>query len=148
MAELSDFTYPDRVSPVGVIDSSMPPEIVRVIAALAPAIGRALAGPPDRTLECGLACKFWMEGLQRVGVPARIIGGVGVDDDAFTSNYQLVPLDRRSGYQEGDGQVHRHFWLVIGDERLIFDPTAHQFDTKGGVSWDRYVVDGSPFRPP
>lgn len=81
------------------------------------------------------------------GVPVRTIGGEGVDDDVFC-DYRLVPIELRSGYREADSQVHRHYWLVIGDGRRLLDPTAHQFDRRGGVSPDRYVVDGMPIIAP
>ncbi len=74
-------------------------------------------------------------------------GGEGVDDDVVSSDYRIVPLDKRSGYRERDGQVHRHYWLEIGPERFLFDPTAHQFDDTGGVSLDRYTVNGEALNP-
>ena len=43
--------------------------------------------------------------------------------------------------------MHRHYWLEVGPDRLIFDPTAHQFDDNGGVWLDRYTIDGMPLRP-
>lgn len=43
--------------------------------------------------------------------------------------------------------MHRHYWLEIGLERLIVDPTAHQFDHRGGMSLDRYTVDGERLQP-
>ena len=43
--------------------------------------------------------------------------------------------------------MHRHYWLEIGADRLIFDPTAHQFDDRGGVQLDRYTAGGEPLRP-
>jgi len=71
-------------------------------------------------------------------------GGVGIDEEQSTSDWQLVPAEARSGYRESDGQIHRHFWLLIGPDHLLFDPTAHQFDNKGGVSLDQYTIDGRP----
>lgn len=81
------------------------------------------------------------------GLAVRTFGGEGVDDDSPSSDFRIAPLDRRTGYREGDNVVHRHYWLEIGADRRIFDPTAHQFDDRAGVSLDRYTVDGEPLRP-
>jgi len=98
-------------------------------------------------MDCRHACFTWERALQARGLSAATNGGEGVDDDPLSSDYKIAPRDKRSGYREDDGVVHRHYWLEVGAERLIFDPTAHQFDVKGGVSLDRYTVRGEPLRP-
>jgi hypothetical protein len=141
---LVDFTYPSDVNPAGVIENGMPIEVVAAIARIADDVRRSLDAAPGRLLDCRYACASWARALHSQSVVARTVGGEGVDAEVFSSEYRLVPLDRRSGYREADGAVHRHYWLEI--ERRIFDPTAHQFDSKGGVSLDRYTVEGNPLR--
>jgi hypothetical protein len=97
-------------------------------------------------MDCRYACASWARALHSQSVVARTVGREGIDVEVFSSGYRLVPLDHRSGYREANGVVHRHYWLEVGIERPIFDPTAHLFDSKRGVSLDRYTVDGDPLR--
>jgi uncharacterized protein YodC (DUF2158 family) len=91
----------------------------------------------------GLPIRLGRVAAGAAGGDFELCGGEGVDDEVFRG-YRLVPLDERSGYREDDGFVHRHWWLGYGPGRLIFDPTVHQFDDRGGVSLDRYVIQGKP----
>ena len=141
--ELADLFYPGRNQPVGVLDRAMPSELRDVVSELAPTLGQTLAGPPDRTMDCRVACNFWRAALATRGIKAHTMGGEGIDDDVFVQ-YRFVPLERRSGYMEADSKIHRHYWLSVGDDQSLIDPTAHQFDDRGGVSIGRYVIDGVP----
>ena len=44
-----------------------------------------------------------------------------------------------------DNGVVAHWWLIVGVDERIFDPTAHQFDLRGGISVFRYIVEDRPF---
>jgi hypothetical protein len=137
---LVDFTYPGGEAPSGVMDSAIPPNLRALIEAMGPSIDDGLG---SRRLDCRYACDAWRRAFARHGVACLLSGGEGVDDEV-TRGHRLVPLDRRSGYRESDGLIHRHYWLRIGADRHLFDPTAHQFDRNGGVALERYLVDGIP----
>jgi len=139
---LADFAYPDDNDRIGVIEREMPSEIVAAITEDAALVAASLGG---RRGDCLWACPAWQRVLRPRGVQVETMGGVGVDDDAFDALYQLIPHGRRSGYREDDGRIRQHWWLAIGAEPLLFDPTGHQFDDKGGLSLDRYVIDGDPW---
>lgn len=119
-------------------------DAIQVIRDVAASIRDGLDATPGQRRNCLRACSDWTRALSERGIDVQVIGGEGVDDDVFTSDRRLVRLDERSGYREDDDQVHRHYWLGIGSERLIFDPTAHQFDDKGDVALDRYTIDSMP----
>lgn len=139
---LVDFGYPGSQAPHGVIEEGAPVKVLHDIAASAAAIEASLVGRGDLRFDCRHACHRWQLQLRRFGHLVRQEGGVGIDEDAFTSDYCLIAPALRSGYREGDGLVHRHFWLLVGVGCYLFDPTAHQFDAKGGLELDRYLVDG------
>lgn len=140
---LLDVTYQGDQSLSGVLDARAAPQIRAAILAAEPEAREALDSI-GRRMDCGYACAAWRRALTRHSVAAEEVGGLGVDDDELTSDYRIVPEESRSGYREGDGLVHRHFWLLVGPDRVLFDPTAHQFDTKGGVALERYVIAGHP----
>jgi hypothetical protein len=145
---LLDFYYPGDNDPAGVIEGVAAAEFVETLSVLAPQVRHGLDVIKDRGMDCRHASVAWERALRAHGLHARMVGGEGTDDDVFTSDYRLVALDRRSGYRRADDDiVHRHYWLEVGPDRLIFDPTAHQFDDKGGVSLDRYTIEGTPLRP-
>lgn len=61
-----------------------------------------------------------------------------------------------SGYRRADNTIGKHYWVVMGPEQFIFDPTAYQFVAggichvtgmaeSGGLSLDRYMLDGRRF---
>ena len=137
---LVDFTYPGEAKPDGVLAATMPPELMAIVAAVAGSVRNELDG---RRRDCRYACAAWLRALACHGIACECCGGEGVDDDVFV-DYVLVPLNRRSGYLEADRLVHRHHWLLLGPDRRLFDPTAHQFDDRGGISLDNYIVDGQP----
>lgn len=83
-----------------------------------------------------------IEWCRQLGEHIRVerVGGNGIDDPQFGSDYRRLPP---SGYREEDGEVHRHWWLLLDEQEQVFDPTVHrQFDSKGGFSPNRYVLDG------
>ncbi len=130
-----------------VYERGLPTAVSRLLLAEAPRVREGLdALGAKRRWDCGYAVAAWKRELQGANVVFAEAGGVGVDEPAEDAFYRTIPLSRRSGYLEGDGQVHRHWWLLIGPGRHLFDPTAHQFDNRGGVSLDRYIVDGMPIR--
>ena len=145
-SRLQHFSYPGEDEPAGVIEHGVSEDAVAVIDALAQAVRDSLYASPGQRQDCRYACAAWERALRARGIDVQLRGGEGVYDEVFVG-YRLVPLDRRSGYRESDDQVHRHYWLEIDADGLIFDPTAHQFDDRGGVSLDRYTVDGEPLRP-
>lgn len=138
---LLDFRYPASDVLHGVIEGGMPNGILDIAAAAAP-IGASLTGHGDLRFDCRHACHRWSSMPRELGHLVRQEGGVGIDKDAFTADYRLSPTELRSGYREDDGQVHRHFWLLLGAGGHLFDPAAHQFDARGGVAADRYVLGG------
>lgn len=140
---LLDLTYGGDHSPSGVLDARMPAKTVQMILAMEPRVRASFPSNGQKT-DCRYASSAWMRAFRAVGIAADVAGGDGVDEDAFTSDWKLVPPEARSGYREDDGQVHRHYWLLLTPDLLLFDPTAHQFDTRAGVSLERYIVDGEP----
>ena len=143
---LADFTYPAESRPHGVIDTAMPASARAAIDRVAAAVHARLSASGDWLRDCRHATAAWREFLLReAGVNSRMLGGEGVDDDVF-AGYRLVPHNDRSGYLESDGLVHRHYWLIVEPGGFLFDPTAHQFDARGGVQVERYIVDGVPLR--
>ena len=140
---LVDFFYPGDERPAGVVERAVGADVLATIEALAAPMNERFRAVPAQRGDCRYASAAWERALNGEGLDARFVGGEGIDADVHRG-YMLVPLDRRSGYLEVDGLVHRHFWLEIGPERHIFDPTAHQFDDRGGVSLQRYVTDGVP----
>lgn len=146
-SRLQDFYYPSEDEPAGVLERGLSQDVVALIDKLAEAVRVSLDASPGQRRDCRYACAAWERALRAHGIDVQLRGGEGVDDEVFVG-YRLVPLDRRSGYRESDDQVHRQYWLETDADRLIFDPTAHQFDDRGGVSLDRYTVNGEPLWPP
>ena len=146
-SRLQDFFYSGEDEPAGVVERELSHDAVVVLDAVADDVRRSLDAFPGRRMDCRHACAGWERALKPLGLAVRTCGGEGVDDDSPSSDFRIAPLDRRTGYREGDNVVHRHYWLEVGADRLIFDPTAHQFEGRGGVSLDRYTVDGEPLRP-
>jgi hypothetical protein len=138
-ARLIDFTYPEETVPAGVIERGTNAATIAVIDEVAGQVRYSLDSRPGHVMDCRYACAAWARALRSRGIVVELDGGEGIDDEVFV-DYQLVPVDRRSGYREADGLVHRHYWLVLGKELRLFDPTAHQFDSRGGVSRERYTT--------
>lgn len=141
-----DFTYPGDAQPAGVLDAATDQQVAKAIVDLAAEVGEALDVWPSRRTDCRHACVEWQRVLERVGVRAVLVGGEGVDGEEVGSDYRVTTPATASGYLESDGTVHRHYWLAIGDGGRLFDPTAHQFDDRGGVERGRYRVDGRLLR--
>ena len=135
---LADFTYPGDDEPAGVIERGLRAEVVAEIGALAEAVGASLEATGHRQ-DCRYACAAWERALRSRGVACQLLGGEGADGEVFTSDYRLVAVDQRGGYRAVD-RLARHYWLGVGPDRLVFDPTAHQFDHNGGVFLDRYMI--------
>jgi hypothetical protein len=146
-----DFFYPrDPIHPCGVYEKGMPARYVNTIDEIAARWSETLSSVEEerwhgRHRDCQIA-DDWAAELRRLHVPAARVGELGDDE---TTKCQ-------SGYRIKTGVIICHFWVVVGTEQLIFDPTASQFHSggvcqiggtvdKGGVSLDRYVV-GLSFR--
>jgi hypothetical protein len=146
-----DLFYPrDQIHPYGVYEKGMPARYVNTIDEIAARWSETSSSVEEerwhgRHRDCQIA-DDWATELRRLHVPAARVGELGDDE---TTKCQ-------SGYRIKTGVIICHFWVVVGTEQLIFDPTASQFHSggvcqvgepvdKGGVSLDRYVV-GLSFR--
>ncbi len=129
----ADFTYPGEDHPRGVVDFDLHTAIASEIERRGKAI-MARLGP--RIGDCMVACTAWHAALSSE-LPI-MVGGFGEHIETVPE----TPADRRSGYLTDDDGVVTHWWLMFGPRGSLFDPTAHQFDGRGGVSKDRYLVDG------
>lgn len=118
---LLDFAYDGDHTPSGVLDEHMPSQIVRAILAAEPPVRGSFVSHAQR-MDCRYSCAAWRGALLQDGVQVSGEGGVGIDEEQYTSDWQTVPVEARSGYREADGEVHRHFWLTLGPDRLLFDP--------------------------
>jgi hypothetical protein len=136
-----NFTYPGDEGPTGGVEDGINAQTMATIEVLASAVGASLDASPGQREDCRYASAAWERVLRARGIDVLMLGGEGVDDDVFR-DYMLVRIEQRSGYRQGGDILRRHYWLGIGPERFVFDPTAHQFDDQGGVSLDRYVLDG------
>jgi hypothetical protein len=147
-----DFYYPwDKRRPSGVYEIGISEEVVSKIESIA----ASWPEPDCRTdrqlflkniCECTIAAPNWVELLRQKGVDCCYEGEM-TDDRA---------AEPPTGYCIKGGLIVVHYWVVIGEERLVFDPTASQFHKggvcqlgrrldKGGVSLDRYVVNRERF---
>ena len=131
-----DFAYPGDEVMRGVIQRGLDLAVVAAINREADAVWRSL-GP--RIDDCLLACAVWHAALRASDQTRIVAGGFGqhVDTEPRT------PADRLSGYRTNDDGIVTHWWLMFGPDGLLFDPTAHQFDNRGGISLSRYRVDGT-----
>jgi hypothetical protein len=151
-AQFFDFFYPrDPIHPYGVYERDVPARYVQAIDEIAARWSKTSSPVEEerwhgRHRDCQIASD-WAAALCRLDVPSVCVGELGDDE---TTKCQ-------SGYRIKTGAIICHFWVVIGTEQLIFDPTSSQFHyggvcqivepvDKGGVSVDRYVVDGWSFR--
>ncbi len=131
-----DFAYPEDEDARGVVELGLSEAVLAAIDREADAVRRSL-GP--RIGDCLLACTVWHAALAACGQTRIVVGGFGqhVDTEPRT------PADRLSGYRTDDDGIVTHWWLMFGPDGLLFDPTAHQFDNRGGISLSRYRVDGT-----
>jgi hypothetical protein len=139
------FRYdPSDELPAGLTESGVGQDALEEIAAQAASVKRSLDCVADRSLDCWYAVSEWQRALTD-RVEFEIAGGVGMDEPWYDPQHRFVPCDRRNGFREGDGLIHRHWWLALGPGRLIFDPTASKFVAQGWTEPDRYVMDGEPY---
>ncbi len=94
----------------------------------------------DLLSSCLYATANWVRVLAAAGVTVRTVGGVG----RHIRTEPPEPPDRVGGYMTDDDGLVQHWWLMVEPHGLIFDPTAHQFDRRGGVAIGRYWVAGEP----
>ncbi|MHB8460628.1 MAG: hypothetical protein ACYDAK_07940 [Candidatus Limnocylindrales bacterium] len=131
------FRYPGDEQPSGEIQLTVSTETRALIDRLSSQL-RAFI-PVGYHGDCVRETIEWCRQLRK-HVRVQRVGGNGIDDPQFGSDYLRVPP---SGYREADGEVHRHWWLLLEEHEHVFDPTVHrQFDDKGGFAPDRYVLDG------
>ena len=143
-----DFYYPwDNGRPSGVYETGIGEDVVSEIESIA-----AVWPEPDPRADrwpfvkdicdCKIAVR-WSELLRGRQIDCCYEGVMTDDPDE----------EPPTGYRVKSGLVVVHYWVVIGDERRVFDPTASQFHTggicqlgrrldRGGISLDRYIVDG------
>ena len=143
-----EFWYGDEGQrPYGIIEAHVREDYVRAIRKLA----KAPENKPWKACDCTVVASHWAHLLREFGpkddpLSVRAIGGMGDCHDGIPApsrGYVLTKRPRRIG---------RHYWVVIGEDEWIFDPTAHQFDTaicpterKPGIELARYWCDGRPF---
>jgi hypothetical protein len=131
------FTYPGDDQPSGEIQLTVSPGTRALVNQLGSRVRAQI--PVGYHGDCVWETIEWSRQLQE-HVPVRRVGGNGIDDPQFGSDYATVPP---SGYREADGMVHRHWWLLLDEQEALFDPTVRrQFDDKVGFSPERYVLDG------
>ena len=149
----ADLRYPDDDRPFGVIERNAPDKIVDLIRGVAARVrdGYGADGWPHARCRCEVMASSWAAALMAEGGVAQCIGGMG---DAYEAPAGAAP--DANGYRRKDDTIGKHYWVVIGPEQFIFDPTAYQFDPRGvchvvgmaesgGIRLDRYVIDGRPF---
>ena len=122
-----DFFYPGERDARGIIQFGLDGTIVATIEREAEAIRKSL-GP--RISDCLLASSVWQAALAASGPAPIVAGGFGQRETV-----PPTPGDRLSGYRTDDDGVVTHLWLMFGPDSLLFDPTAHQFDDRGGICY-------------
>jgi hypothetical protein len=101
-SRLPDFFYPGEDEPDGVVERELSADVIAVIDAVADDVRRSLDAFSGRRMDCRHACSAWERALKSQGLAIRAFGGEGVDDDSPSSDFRIAPLDRRTGYREGD----------------------------------------------
>lgn len=138
MGELNAFRYPDDPIAYGVIEGGLPLATLRAIDRVGARLRDGFTAY-DRCCQCLNVAPRWERQLRAAGVSARYVGG---DPGSPGPRYEHpLPPELLCGYRTSHG-LALHFWLLLGDALALFDPTAHQFDAKGGVALDRYILDG------
>ena len=138
------FRYPGCDEPAGLIEHGIEPEAIAEISVVAESVKSSLDLRLNRWLDCMQAVAAWEQALASL-VGLEVAGGVGVDEPAYDPQHRLIAPESRDGFREGDGLIHRHWWLGLGPDRIIFDPSAIQFMGKGWTRRDRYVMNGQPY---
>ena len=150
-ARFFDFYYPwDNGRPSGVYEIGIADQVVSKINSIA----LAWPEPDPRTdrwpfikdiCDCKIALR-WSRALRDRQVDCSYEG-------VMTDDPEEEPP---TGYRVKSGVVVVHYWVVIGNQRQVFDPTASQFHRsgvcqlgrrldRGGISLDRYVVNRERF---
>jgi len=142
-----EFAYPGRNRPYGVIEVGMPDDVVAYIRERA---GTFCRGWSEDSLErqCWMLAPAWCSELSDHfgGMTISLRGGEGaVEPGGDAGDIRPDSPETRSGYLAGSGEIERHYWVTVGPDELIFDPTAHQWDARGGLGLERYRMDGKRF---
>ena len=144
-----DFKYPRDATKYGVFEGDMPEPLRGAIQRQAKAFrARYSALEWSRwRWQCDVMAEAWRRWLSDPGeVAAEIRGGVGIDY-AHNEPDEEVQEANLSGYRtRSDGLIHKHYWLLVGPSRHVFDPTAHQeqFQREWPMTLDGYIVEGCP----
>jgi hypothetical protein len=146
-AVLLDLWYPGLDRPAGVFESSIGNRARNFVEEHASEVRQ---GDRDHDVyhQCWLMAPAWLSALQTNlrAVEFEIIGGEGIEEQDYgQGQVRPAPPEEQSGYRDGTGHVQRHYWLIVGSHLALFDPTAHQWDERGGFDLARYVVDGQSF---
>jgi hypothetical protein len=136
-----DLAYPGQAQPHGVLETSIAPEVRSLIEELAPRVAQGLKTEDRNVLgDCGFATLSWASVLASAGVTVRRVGGFGEHEVTVPP----TPVEQLGGYLTDDDGLVQHWWLMVDPDGSLFDPTAHQFDARGGIRLERYRVEGSP----
>lgn len=144
-----DFRYPGDPIRYGVFEHAMPCSLKKAIRrhlkgfrAQYPALAWERWRWQCDTMSCGW--RKWL--IEHTDLGVVVCGGPGVDYGDNEPDKE-VPEANLSGYRtQSDSLVHKHYWLLIGPGRHVFDPTAHQdqFQREWPMRLDGYVVEGLP----
>lgn len=142
-----EFSYPGEARPYGVIEVGIQSEVVDYIRERAATV---MGGRSEHDLmrECWKMAPTWCQvlGDRFPGLAVSLRGGEGGEpQQQGPGRYGPDPGGHRSGYLGGSRRVERHYWVTLDEGELIFDPTAHQWDDRGGLDIARYRMDGKPF---
>lgn len=136
-----DLAYPDEPRPYGVVEDSIGPIVRELIRDLAPRVKEVLKTKDRNVLgDCGFATIAWAGALASAGLTVRRVGGFGEHEITVPP----TPVEQLGGYLTDDDGLVQHWWLMVDPDGSLFDPTAHQFDARGGIRLKRYRVEGSP----
>ena len=134
-----DLAYPGQARPHGVLETSIADEVRSLIEELAPRVAQGLKTKDRDVLsDCGFATISWTGTLASAGLTIRRVGGFGEHRETLPP----TPREVQGGYLTSDDGLVEHWWLMVDPDGSIFDPTAHQFEGRGGIELDRYSVEG------
>jgi hypothetical protein len=123
-----------------VLERGLTESLGSLVAAQLTEVERALKrGERELLSDCLSATASWSRALAAAGAAVRVVGGVGQHIDTVPT----TPSERQGGYLTDDDGLVQHWWLMLEPNGWIFDPTAHQFDDRGGVDIGRYRVEGA-----
>lgn len=139
-ARWHDLSYPGEHLPLGVLEGSIRLEVRDLIADLAVTVGSVLRSSDRNVLsDCGFATIAWASALAPTGLTVRRVGGFGEHEVTVPP----TPVEQLGGYATDDDGLIQHWWLMIDPNGSVIDPTAHQFDHRGGIELERYRVEGT-----